>query len=424
MKMNGNNSIVYIFLILIVVLGIKVIKDRIVIKTAVSLNKDQISPTLVRMGKRPFWDWAQISQTGTFASNGKFGFGFTKIDEDLNFTYEAVVKKFPPEQTSFYAAGDGNILWGKYGYRGFYALDVKSEKTFHTPSFINDGSSDLKTGWAPYSDKPWLLLRATFPKSTSKRMLTSTTLGCFDIQSGEKIFVWENFDNPKGAECQEYLYQIPTGNPGEFYACTYFTDEEIRSPRSVWHLITVDEKGYSLPQYTGLTKAMSEKNFTLTLWYKDTKRWDLKKRFIIGDIQLPFNGSNGDIPTLMRWDEEMEDISFTPIAPLVPEGYRIFKSWIVSPNGEWARAIIKSNDFKDKTYYTCFFHMDTKYPTGMSLGVMGTSSYKGLGIFVEHETLGTLYIDKSPDYSNEITVYKMNDFFPALAEVVKQKAGM
>ena len=178
---------------------------------------------------------------------------------------------------------------------------------------------------------------------------------------------------------------------------------------------------------------MSEKNFGLTLWSQEIKRWDIKKRYMFGRVLLPDGAlapppfASRRVPSVVRWDEKMENITVLPLSAHVPGGYAILGAWAVSPNGEWARCGVQDvND--DKTYYNCFFHLADKYPLGVSPPIIGAESRDIEGIFVEHEELGTLYLDRAKSETPEakgsaILVYKMNEFFEALAEQAKMNTG-
>ncbi len=389
------------------------------------LPPEFLSPYVLYTGKLYTGNWEQINQPNCFALNGKSGYGFATIDEELKISYKPVKKGFPPEFTEFRAAGDGKILWGKSGYRGFYAIDTETKKTIEVNSVTNDGSSVIKNGWAPYQDKPWLFLRAPFPRMN--RDLTSTTFSCYDLTTGNRVFQREDFKSPRGPESQEYLFLIPSGNNGEFYASKEYRLPDIT--KTDWELFKVDENGFSLPSHNKLTQIMSEKNFGLTLWSQEIKRWDFNTRYIFGKTLLPKGTPSsfalGIIPSVVRWDEDMEDISVSPLSAHIPKGYYIFGAWAVSPNGEWARCGVNLGR-EYKTYYNCFFHLSDAYPLGVSPPIVSAASQKVQGIFVEHNELGTLYLDRpkegtSEDKGNAIFVYKMGEFFDALKAKITQK---
>ncbi len=379
---------------------------------------DHLYPTAIYPGKN-WWSWAQINTVGTFACNGRQGYGFATVDSEFKISYKPVKRGFPGVNTSLYATEDGRILWGKEGYRGLWAIDVESQKTIDGIVFVNDGSSEIKRGWGIDSTSPYLMVSSSFPRRDYSK--TSKTFVGIDITKNEYLFRREDYGNPCDKNAQDYLFMIPFKNGSFLGEHGYPTDTVTKLD---WHLVEVSDTGFSEPINNPLVVEMSKKNFSLSLWSQEIKRWDIPKRYILGYVAAPkdFDGPR-DIPTVVRWDEEMEDIQISPLLFNFPAAYEYTGAWAVSPDGEWARCgVIKKFDYSID--YNCFFHLDEKYPFGVSPGVIGASS-RGLGgIFVEHDEHGTLYLDRSNDYPNAVAVYQMSDFFESLLAAGKKKTGL
>lgn len=390
-----------------------------------NLGSDRLNPTVLYAGKLPFWSWTQISQRNTFAADGRKGWGYVTIDSSLQFSYEPLESGFPGENTQLLGATpDGSILFGRHGYRELVAIDRDSKKKIENELTVLNGSSEIRYCWAPFSEKNWLLACVPFPNGGEDE--TATDYLCYDMDESRKVFKKRNFNAPRGPESREYRKFIPTGHEGELIGI---------NTTGTWELFTLTDTGFGPVYHNKLTRAMSESPFVLMPWTQTIKNYDLEKRYMFGAYESPTEMLFPDgrkltaIPSVVRWDEEMDNIELSPLLAHIPDGFRILGAWAISPNGEWARCWVKSADLIDDTFYTCFFHLDEKYPLGVSLPVVGASSQRLHGIFVEHEELGTLYIDKpatgTPEAENNaIFIYKMSDFFPALAEVMKQKTGM
>jgi len=388
----------------------------------IELGSTKLNPTAVYLGRPPFNQETQLSTPNTFACDGKFGYGYTTISKDLDFTYEPLEKGFPGVGTAFGATPDGMILWGKYGYRGLYAIDRDTKQKLSDVLVAIDGCSEIYTVIGPFNSKKWVLVDIPFPTLSDDE--TGTTYSCYDMSTSNRIFRFENFKRPRGKESRAYTFLIPTGNDGELMGVGMFREKETRNLIKYWDVFTVTDTGFGEIRHNKLTQAMTEKNFCVTLWTQEIKRWDMKKRYIFGNFELPKgipsplrNGSE-IIPAVVRWDEKMEDVTVSMLVAHIPKEYRIFGAWAVSPNGEWARCGINNLD-DDETNYNCFFHLAESYPLGVSPPIIGAAS-RGLdGIFVEHDELGTLYIDHPAEGTpeskgNPILVYKMSEFFDAL----------
>jgi len=65
-----------------------------------------------------------------------------------------------------------------------------------------------------------------------------------------------------------------------------------------------------------------------------------------------------------------------------------------------------------------FYHIDSKYPLGISPPVFAPGGDTKNGCFVNHSKLGMVYLDFGTGY-NLTMIYKMNDLLPIIAEKLK-----
>ncbi len=409
-------------------LKISVYKEEPLPNREITMPPTKLSFTITYPGK-VWWSWDQIPTSNSFAVNGKQGFGFCEIKEDLSMIYTPLKDGFPGEPTSFKATPDGKILWGKAGYRGLLAIDKESLETINIMSVTDDGSSEISDGWSISYEHPHLLVNVSYAEFDDTK--TAQSWICYNLNSEEEVFRNKDFGDLRNANAQDYSSLISTGNKGEFLGEHFDVTTNKDVGVSDWHVVTITDNGFSKPLRNKLTEEMTKTDFGLTVSHQEIKRWDINKRYIFGTTVLPKDTPRPDgirrlgiVPTVVRWDEDMENIVIAPLIAHIPKDHWIKGSWAVSPNGEWARCGVISRDRNNKTFYSCFFHLDEKYPLGVSAPVIGTASQGLDGIFVEHDILGTLYLDRSDDFEGGVLIYKMSDMAESLVAIAKEKAGL
>jgi hypothetical protein len=122
----------------------------------------------------------------------------------------------------------------------------------------------------------------------------------------------------------------------------------------------------------------------------------------------------------ISWDDNYGDIHITPLDHIKPEG-----KWILdlsfSSNGEWATTIAGGDTglYGESLYKRLFYHIDDRYPGGISLPVFADSFeqslWEGYGAFVEHPVYGWCYAQEYHKKDNNdkdelyLRLYKMSD---------------
>jgi hypothetical protein len=109
---------------------------------------------------------------------------------------------------------------------------------------------------------------------------------------------------------------------------------------------------------------------------------------------------------------------------LVPEAKRL-DDFYFSPDGKWATNF----EYKD-SYRRIFFHLDDRYPNGISMPIFTDGYYERWwhwGSFVEHPVYGLCYAEE--EYLNNkgkeklyLRLYKMDDVLEEINRQLLEKA--
>jgi hypothetical protein len=147
---------------------------------------------------------------------------------------------------------------------------------------------------------------------------------------------------------------------------------------------------------------------------------NLEKRFLFSDIDT-FEGPNNS--GKITWEEGFTDVKVVPIGYLAPN-YKWLSDFFLSPDGQWATCFISGYRglFEEYLEKRVFFHLDGRYPNGISLPVFADGYYEyhwQPGAFVNHPVHGMCFAEEKlkTDGVKEwrfLRLYKMSD---VLAEI-------
>jgi len=152
---------------------------------------------------------------------------------------------------------------------------------------------------------------------------------------------------------------------------------------------------------------------------------DFKKRYFI--VNIPPIPPRKSSKAKITWEEGFKDVKVILLDYLIPVD-RWFNNFFISPDGEWATCFIGGyrglfNDLLDKRV---FFHLDRRYPNGISIPIFADGYYEHhweQGAFVRHPVYGMCFAEeniKKDDNGVErryLRLYKMDD---VLAEINRQ----
>jgi hypothetical protein len=163
--------------------------------------------------------------------------------------------------------------------------------------------------------------------------------------------------------------------------------------------------------------------YILHLQKHDAMSWE--RRYLISDLQT--EGYDGDFK--ISWNEDFSEVEVLPIREILRQQLRNQRRYyatyfVLSPDGEWATASVGGYRglYEENLYKRAFYHMDNKYPGGMSMPIL-PEEYEGDnepdGSFVNHPEYGMCFAQegyKEEDGRDQLylRLYKMSD---VLAEI-------
>jgi hypothetical protein len=133
----------------------------------------------------------------------------------------------------------------------------------------------------------------------------------------------------------------------------------------------------------------------------------------------------------ISWNEDFDKVEVLPVREILRQQLRnqdyFVSSFVLSPNGEWARGRVGGYRglYKEYLFKSVFYHMDAKYPGGMSMPIL-SEEYEGedqpKGAFVNHPEYGMCFAQEWHKKENGrdqlyLRLYKMSD---VLAEINRQ----
>ncbi|MCL2800467.1 MAG: hypothetical protein FWD28_01735 [Treponema sp.] len=172
-----------------------------------------------------------------------------------------------------------------------------------------------------------------------------------------------------------------------------------------------------------LTNAINKSDVSISI--DPFINFNANKRILIGSI-----GGAEREHFKIDWDENFSNVKITNLSYLIPAGQRFAGSFIFSSCGSWATTqIYGSLRINGKSMYKrAFFHIDEKYPNGISEAIYGDDyeEYDNgflYNAFVNHPIYGWCLAQKGADIlSNKraeyLRLYKMED---VLAEIDKRQ---
>jgi hypothetical protein len=163
-----------------------------------------------------------------------------------------------------------------------------------------------------------------------------------------------------------------------------------------------------------LTKTTTKIDAGLTL--RPPANLNINKRFLFSDIGTFQKPSHGKI----TWEEGFTDVKVVPIGYLIPKD-KWFNDFFLSSDGQWATCFISgySGLFNESLEKRVFFHLDDRYPNGISMPVFADGYYQyhwEQGAFVRHPVHGMCFAEEREDEKERryLRLHKMSD---VLAEI-------
>jgi hypothetical protein len=165
-----------------------------------------------------------------------------------------------------------------------------------------------------------------------------------------------------------------------------------------------------------------------SIWHPG-RNHNLEGRYLFASAKIP--GEKYDKKVKVTWDENYENVTVIPLDYMMPPEAKWWYDFYLSADGKWATNFFGGYEGQYKTNifgYTegvrelldrrVFFHLDARYPNGMSMPIFVDGYYKdswNYGSFVEHPAHGLCYAEEKWLGGKEyLRLYKMDD---VLAEI-------
>jgi len=167
---------------------------------------------------------------------------------------------------------------------------------------------------------------------------------------------------------------------------------------SRWHFGDVNLK--ELPQ-NALTKKLNDAALEVSL----TKSMPYRA----GARRMIAHAFKSETPLSVHWNKAYTEVSVEPFTIQIPPDCVLSEYRTFSPDGSWLKSTVSPINDTDKNEIV-FFNVNDNYPQGLSLPILGKET--GLhtsGAFVNHSTLGELYVELDEKYPGVLLVYRLNE---------------
>ncbi len=342
-------------------------------------NPSRLSPEIVTL-EYPVNEVAPLILPNKFACLVGSAFGVAAISEDLKkVSFERARGNFPEIPVGAFGSNeDGTVMWGQEGYRGFLAYHFPSGTTINT---VPDTYAEMVGAVAPKGRSSLVFVCMYYIRKRK------TVYFVYDVANGVKAF--DDSENPSS------LTLFPVDENSFIGVDGVVLNGVVKFN---WGQISFTERGFHPISENELTRFLSKKNIDMRLL---TRSFSFEKGICIGTA-IP-----GEMQMVIQWKNGFKDIRISPLVIQCPNSLHFGDVWEFSLDGRWlaARPEIPNADVCQLLLY----HVDEKYPQGISPPIYGgTTPKNGRGCFVNHSSLGPLYVDVS-FRPPALLVYKMND---------------
>jgi hypothetical protein len=218
------------------------------------------------------------------------------------------------------------------------------------------------------------------------------------------------------------LYESPENGEENSFICPFST-ELILCGKYIWDETQNHWKREKYFLYNWKTKEILQNELTKLLTGNEKatilsygENIDLKGRYMFANFPIP-GEKIGTKKAKITWNENYENVKVIPLDYLIHEG-QFLCDFYISSDGKWATVDIGEFSYDDSSYQTIFFHLDNRYPNGMSIPIFTEGYGKhhfGGGAFFEHPEYGWCFAVekyKEDDKGMEklyLRLYKMSD---------------
>jgi hypothetical protein len=146
--------------------------------------------------------------------------------------------------------------------------------------------------------------------------------------------------------------------------------------------------------------------------------FSLQRNIFIGSQVHSLGRFSEDIQCSIRWKPDFTDIKIEPLTIQIPAGYYLSEYMKFSGSGDWLKTTVEKKGDMNHVEMITFLQTNNAYPQGLSFPIIGgiTGTHTP-GAFVNHTTLGPLYIEKDEKHPTVLLIYKLNDGLEYLKKI-------
>jgi hypothetical protein len=241
----------------------------------------------------------------------------------------------------------------------------------------------------------------------------------YDVKNDKTLY-----ESPEDGEENEIIYPFST----ELFLCENYIWDETQDYWKRQKYFLYNWKTKEIFQ-NELTKFLTDKEEATIL--SRGENINVKERYMFADFPIPGEKISTK-KAKITWDENYENVKVISLDYLINEKQHLCDFYI-SSDGKWATVDIGGymKDYGDYLYQTVFFHLDSRYPNGMSIPIF-TEGYGehhfGGGAFFEHPEYGWCFAvekykeDKKGNDKLYLRLYKMDDVLAEINRQLSEKA--
>jgi hypothetical protein len=221
----------------------------------------------------------------------------------------------------------------------------------------------------------------------------------FLLDAEERILIFKYYNTKLGVTGRHYvfynykqdkvLYETPLDEDDQIRYSGYLDDGVLlgSAPEVKDDAKSIKCFIYDWRTGTRTENELTEKITELRLMVSVNRGLNREKRFLIAERGL------GEA-VKVDWDENYEEVQVTPLKPLLPKG-KIYMDLLLSFDGRWLFSILGPYEglYRERLYKRAFYHIDSRYPGGVSFPVIVDYTDESVewGVFVEHPVHGMCY---------------------------------
>jgi hypothetical protein len=291
-----------------------------------------------------------------------------------------------------------NVLWAKNG-RQFSAYDIVSKKT---GTFVASHDGDEA------------ILAMTLVEPIKKIFAVEVIHYAFKVAQSPVYYVLFDLLN------DTIIYKSPLfdGSLAPFKNDTMLFIEAILDSNKNFIGQKWQKTDLHLSKYSDneLITQLNKNKIQISL--EHSNRISLSKQIMIAQKRYITNSLYPFIECSIRWKPDFTDIKIEPLTIQIPAGYYLSEYMKFSGSGDWLKTTVEKKGDMNHVEMITFLQTNNAYPQGLSFPIIGgVTGTHTPGAFVNHTTLGPLYIEKDEKHPTVLLIYKLNDGLEYLKKI-------